>query len=152
VLHTVCHRFNIYTGKLCCVGGIWRGNGHRKLVTRFGVIRQVEWRVGTEKGDFYLHYNDYFIHNMYADVWGRGTSVSVPIWTLLPSSSRSQYRYACFIIPVASTAMWCITYLVRTHIHRNMISDARSHGTILSVLYQQDMRAGMGNDPSDIDT
>jgi len=36
MLQTVRHRFNIY-GSSCVVSALWRGNGHRKLVTRFGV-------------------------------------------------------------------------------------------------------------------
>jgi len=39
-LQTVRHRFNIYASS-CVVLALWRGDGHRKLVTRFGVIRRV---------------------------------------------------------------------------------------------------------------
>jgi len=39
-LQTVHHRFNIYTGS-CVTLALWRGDGHRQLVTRFGVIRRV---------------------------------------------------------------------------------------------------------------
>jgi len=38
-LQTVCHRFNIYAGS-CVALALWRRDGHRQLVTRFGVIRQ----------------------------------------------------------------------------------------------------------------
>jgi len=37
---TVRHHFNIYAGS-CVALALWRGDGHRKLVTRFGVIRRV---------------------------------------------------------------------------------------------------------------
>jgi len=43
-LQTVRHRFNIYAGS-CVALALWRGVGHRKLVTRFGVIRRVKWKV-----------------------------------------------------------------------------------------------------------
>jgi len=36
VLQTVRHRFNIYAGS-CVALALWRGDRHRKLVTRFGV-------------------------------------------------------------------------------------------------------------------
>jgi len=36
-LQTVRHRFNIYASS-CVVLALWRGDGHRKLVTRFGVL------------------------------------------------------------------------------------------------------------------
>jgi len=39
-LQTVCHRFNIYASN-CVTMALWRVDGHRKLVTRFGVIRRV---------------------------------------------------------------------------------------------------------------
>jgi len=35
----VRHRFNIYAGSYFALA-LWRGDGHSKLVTRFGVIRQ----------------------------------------------------------------------------------------------------------------
>jgi len=35
-LQTVRHRFNICASS-CVALALWRGNGHRKLVTRFGV-------------------------------------------------------------------------------------------------------------------
>jgi len=35
-LQTVRHRFNIYAGSSVALA-LWRGYGHRKLVTRFGV-------------------------------------------------------------------------------------------------------------------
>jgi len=39
-LQTVRHRFNICAGS-CVAFALWRENGHRQLVTRFGVIRRV---------------------------------------------------------------------------------------------------------------
>jgi len=39
-LQTVCHRFNIYASN-CVALSLSRGDGHRKLVTRFCVIRRV---------------------------------------------------------------------------------------------------------------
>jgi len=39
-LQTVRHRFNIYASS-CVALALWRGNGHRKLVTRYGVIQRV---------------------------------------------------------------------------------------------------------------
>jgi len=39
-LQTVRHRFNIYEDS-CVALALWRGVGQRKLVQRFGVIRQV---------------------------------------------------------------------------------------------------------------
>jgi len=39
-LQTVRHRFNIYASG-CVTMALWRGDGHRKLDTRFDVIRQV---------------------------------------------------------------------------------------------------------------
>jgi len=39
-LQTACHRFNIYASN-CVALALWRGFGHRKLVTRFGVIQRV---------------------------------------------------------------------------------------------------------------
>jgi len=39
-LQTVRHRFNIYASS-CVALALWRGDGHRQLVTRFGVIRQL---------------------------------------------------------------------------------------------------------------
>jgi len=39
-LQTVRHRFNIYAGS-CVALVLWRGDGNRQLVTRFGVIRRV---------------------------------------------------------------------------------------------------------------
>jgi len=39
-LQTVRHRFNIYGGS-CVALAQWRGDGYRKLVTRFGVTRRV---------------------------------------------------------------------------------------------------------------
>jgi len=39
-LQTVRHRFNIYESS-CVASALWRGDEHRKLVTRFGVIRRV---------------------------------------------------------------------------------------------------------------
>jgi len=39
-LQTVHHGFNIYVSS-CVTLALCRGNGHRKLVTRFGVIRRV---------------------------------------------------------------------------------------------------------------
>jgi len=40
VLQMVWHRFNNYASN-CVALVLWRGDGHRKLVTRFGVIRRV---------------------------------------------------------------------------------------------------------------
>jgi len=39
-LQTVRHRFNVYAGS-CVALALWRRDWHRKLVTRFGVIRRV---------------------------------------------------------------------------------------------------------------
>jgi len=39
ILQTVRHCFNIYESG-CVALALWRGDGHRKLVTRFGVMRQ----------------------------------------------------------------------------------------------------------------
>jgi len=39
-LQTIRHRFNIYASS-CVASVLWRGDGHRKLVTRFSVIRRV---------------------------------------------------------------------------------------------------------------
>jgi len=39
-LQTIRHRFNIYSST-CFALALWRGDEHRKLVTRFGVIRRV---------------------------------------------------------------------------------------------------------------
>jgi len=39
-LQTVRHHFNFYASS-CVSLALWRENGHRKLVTRFGVIRWV---------------------------------------------------------------------------------------------------------------
>jgi len=39
-LQTVHHRFNIYVSS-CVALALWRGEGHSKLVTCFGVIRRV---------------------------------------------------------------------------------------------------------------
>jgi len=39
-LQTVRHRLKTY-GSSFDVSALWRGNGHRKLVTRFGVIRRL---------------------------------------------------------------------------------------------------------------
>jgi len=39
-LQTVRHRFNINAGS-CVALAMWRGDGHRQIVTRFGVIRRV---------------------------------------------------------------------------------------------------------------
>jgi len=39
-LQTVRHRFNMHAGS-CVALALLRGDGHRKLVTRFGVIRRV---------------------------------------------------------------------------------------------------------------
>jgi len=44
-LETVRHRFNIYAGS-CVALALWRGDGHRQVVTHLGVIRRVEWKVG----------------------------------------------------------------------------------------------------------
>jgi len=43
-LQTVRHRFNIYAGS-CVALALWHGDGHCQLVTRFGVIRRVSWKV-----------------------------------------------------------------------------------------------------------
>jgi len=42
-LPTVRHRFNIYASS-CVVWALWRGDGHRQLVTRFGRFGVI-WRV-----------------------------------------------------------------------------------------------------------
>jgi len=39
-LQTIRHRFNICSSS-CVALALWHGNGHRKLITRFGVIRRV---------------------------------------------------------------------------------------------------------------
>jgi len=39
-LQTVRHRFNIYASSYVSFA-LWRGVGHRKLVTYFGVIRRL---------------------------------------------------------------------------------------------------------------
>jgi len=39
-LQMVCYCFNIYASN-CVVLALWCEVGHRKLVTRFGIIRQV---------------------------------------------------------------------------------------------------------------
>jgi len=39
-LQTVRHRFNIYANN-CVALALRRGDGHRKLVTRFGVMQRV---------------------------------------------------------------------------------------------------------------
>jgi len=39
-LQTVRHRFNIYESSCCVALALWRGDKHRKLVTRFGVIQR----------------------------------------------------------------------------------------------------------------
>jgi len=39
-LQTVRHRFNIYTSS-CVALALWRGDGYRILVARFGVIQWV---------------------------------------------------------------------------------------------------------------
>jgi len=38
-LQTVCHLFNIYASSSVALA-LWRGDGYRQLVTRFGVIRR----------------------------------------------------------------------------------------------------------------
>jgi len=40
----VRHRLNIYAGS-CVALALWCRDGHRKLVTRFGVILRVSWKV-----------------------------------------------------------------------------------------------------------
>jgi len=41
-LQAVCHRLNICASlPVCRVLALWHGNGHRKLVTRFVVIRRI---------------------------------------------------------------------------------------------------------------
>jgi len=43
-LQTVHHCFNIYASSYVTFV-LWCGVGHHKLVTRFGVIRRVQWKV-----------------------------------------------------------------------------------------------------------
>jgi len=43
-LQTVHHCFNIYASWYVALA-LCRGDGHCKLVTRFGVIRRVQWKV-----------------------------------------------------------------------------------------------------------
>jgi len=40
-LQAVRHRFNIYAGSCFALALLWHGDGHSKLVTRFGVIWQI---------------------------------------------------------------------------------------------------------------
>jgi len=43
-LQTIRHRFNVYESS-CVALVLWRGDRHRKLVTRSGIIRRVKWKV-----------------------------------------------------------------------------------------------------------
>jgi len=43
-LQMVCHDLNIYANSWVVLA-LWHGDGHRKLVTRFGVIRRVKWKI-----------------------------------------------------------------------------------------------------------
>jgi len=40
-VQTIRHRFNIYASSYIASVVVCRGDGHRKLVTRFGVIRRI---------------------------------------------------------------------------------------------------------------